>query len=125
MRAANTETNAMQGFATKALLWLEVLALSVGALQFAFVPNTVQRPLLAALALALLTASILLVRTVPTLQRPAARQYWVGIVALTLCVTLLAIATGAAQSALVTLYLIPLAGIALAFGRWWLVALLA
>lgn len=125
MRAANTETNAMQGFATKALLWLEVLALAVGALQFAFVPNTVQRPLLAALALALLTASILLVRTVPRLQRPAARQYWVGIVALTLCVTLLAIATGAAQSALITLYLIPLAGIALAFGRWWLVALLA
>lgn len=125
MRAANTATNAMQGFATRALLWLEVLALAVGALQFAFAPSTVQRPLLAALALALLTASILLVRTVPALQRPAARQYWIGIIALILCVTLLALATGAAQSALVTLYLIPLAAIALAFGRWWLVALLA
>lgn len=125
MRAATTATNAAQGFATRALLWLEVLALAVGALQFAFVPSTVQRPLLAALALALLTASILLVRTVPSLQRPAARQYWVGIAALILCVTLLAIATGAAQSVLVTLYFIPLAAIALAFGRWWLVALLA
>lgn len=125
MRAATTATNAAQGFATRALLWLEVLALAVGALQFAFVPSTVQRPLLAALALALLTASILLVRTVPSLQRPAARQYWVGIAALLLCVTLLAIATGAAQSVLVTLYFIPLAAIALAFGRWWLVALLA
>lgn len=124
MRAATT-ANAAQGFATRALLWLEVLALAVGALQFAFVPSTVQRPLLAALALALLTASILLVRTVPSLQRPAARQYWVGIAALILCVTLLAIATGAAQSVLVTLYFIPLAAIALAFGRWWLVALLA
>lgn len=125
MRAANTATNAMQGFATQALLWLEVLALAVGALQFTFAPSTVQRPLLAALALALLTASILLVRTVPALQRPAARQYWIGIFALILCVTLLALATGAAQSALATLYLIPLAAIALAFGRWWLVALLA
>lgn len=125
MRAANTATNATQGFATRALLWLEVLALAVGALQFAFVPSTVQRPLMAALALALLTASILLVRTVPSLQRPAARQHWVCIIALILCVTLLAIATGAAQSPLVTLYLIPLAAIALAFGRWWLVALLA
>jgi len=125
MRAANTATNAMQGFATRALLWLEVLALAVSALQFAFAPSTVQRPLLAALALALLTASILLVRTVPALQQPSARQYWIGIVALIVCVTLLALATGAAQSALVTLYLIPLAAIALAFGRWWLVALLA
>lgn len=125
MRAASTATNASQGFATRALLWLEVLALAVGALQFAFAPSTVQRPLLAALALALLTASILLVRTVPALQRPAARQHWVGIAALILCVTLLAIATGAAQSVLVTLYFIPLAAIALAFGRWWLVALLA
>lgn len=125
MRAANTATNAMQGFATRALLWLEVLALAVSALLFAFAPSTVQRPLLAALALALLTASILLVRTVPALQHPSARQYWIGIVALIVCVTLLALATGAAQSALVTLYLIPLAAIALAFGRWWLVALLA
>jgi diguanylate cyclase (GGDEF)-like protein len=125
MRAANTATNAMQGFATRALLWLEVLALAVSALQFAFAPSTVQRPLLAALALALLTASILLTRTVPGLQQPSARQYWIGIVALIVCVTLLALATGAAQSALVTLYLIPLAAIALAFGRWWLVALLA
>jgi diguanylate cyclase (GGDEF)-like protein len=125
MRAANTATNATHGFATKALLWLEVLALAVGALQFAFAPSTVHRPLLAVLALVLLMASILLVRMVPALQRPATRQYWVGIVALILCVTLLAVATGAAQSVLVTLYLIPLAAAALAFGRWWLVAALA
>jgi len=62
---------------------------------------------------------------VPFLQHPASRQHGVGIVALTLCITLLAAATGGAHSALVTLYLIPLAVVALAFGRWWLVALLA
>ncbi|HKE93805.1 MAG TPA: GGDEF domain-containing protein [Povalibacter sp.] len=125
MGSGNTATNPTQGFATKALLWLEVLALAIGVLQFAFAPNTVQRPLIAALALALLAVSIFLVRTVPALQRPAARQHWIAVVALILCATLLAIATGAAHSALVTLYLIPMAAVALAFGRWWLVALLA
>jgi diguanylate cyclase (GGDEF)-like protein len=117
--------DATPGFAIKTVLWLEIVALVAGALQFAFAPNTVQRPLLAVIALALLTASIPLVRIVPALQRPAARQHWVGVVALTLCITLLAAATGAAHSALVTLYLVPLAVIALAFGRWWLVALLS
>lgn len=125
MRAASSATNATAGFASRALLWLELLALAVGVLQFAFAPNTVQRPIVAALALALLSASILLVRIVPALQRPLSRQYWIGIGTSIVCVTLLALATGVAQSALVTLYLIPLAATALAFGRWWLVALLA
>jgi diguanylate cyclase (GGDEF)-like protein len=123
MRAAPI-ANAASGFAIKAVLWLEVVALVAGALQFAFAANTVQRPLLAVVALALLTVSIPLVRVIPALQRPVARQHWCSIAALTICVTLLAAATGVAHSALVTLYLIPLAAIALAFGRWWLVALL-
>lgn len=125
MRAANTAANAAPDFAIQAVLWLEVVALVTGALQFAFSPNTVQRPLLAVIALALLTVSIPLVRIVPFLQRPASRQHWVGIIALTVCITLLAAATGGAHSTLVTLYLIPLAAVALAFGRWWLVVLLA
>lgn len=123
MRAAPI-ANAASGFAVKAVLWLEVVALAAGALQFAFASSTVQRPLLAVIALALLTASIPLVRIIPALQKPVARQHWCSIVALTVCVTLFAAATGAAHSALVTLYLIPLAAVALAFGRWWLVALL-
>ncbi len=125
MQPANSATNPTQGFATAALLWLELLALAIGVLQFAFAPNTVHRPLIAALALALLSVSILLVRSIPALQRPVARQHWIAIVALIVSATLLALATGGAYSALVTLYLIPLAAIALAFGRWWLVALLA
>lgn len=123
MRAATTASNA-PAFAVQALLWLEIVTLVAGALQFAFAPSTVQKPLLAVVALALLTVSIPLVRVVPFLQRTAARQHVAGIGALTACITLLAIATGAAHSALVTLYLMPLAAVALAFGRWWLVALL-
>ncbi|MBB6093070.1 diguanylate cyclase (GGDEF)-like protein [Povalibacter uvarum] len=125
MRSSSSATNATTGFASTALLWLEILALAIGVLQFAFAPNTVQQPLVVALALAFLTTTILIVRTVPALQRPASRQHWIGIVSCVVYVTLVAAATGAAHSALVALYLIPLAAIALAFGRWWLVALLA
>ena len=121
MRNASAATNATPGFATKAVLWLEILTLAIGVLQFAFAPNTVSTPLIAALALALLAISIVLARIVPLLKNNPARQHWMGIATLMLTVTLLAASTGGAHSTLVTLYLIPLAVIALAFGRWWLV----
>lgn len=114
-----------QIFATRAVLALELVALAVGALQFAFAPETVTRPLLAAAGLALLSASILLVRTVPALQRSAPRRHWLAVAALLICITLLVIATGGVGSALVTLYLVPLAAVAVAFGRWTLVAVIA
>ena len=89
-----------QGFAASALLWLQLLTLAVGALQFAFVPATVERPLLAAVALALLTISMLLARTVPGSAASALTSALVDIVALLVCITLLAAATGAARSPL-------------------------
>ena len=61
MTAANSETNRAQGFATTALLWLELLALAIGVLQFAFAPRTVDKPFIAAIALALLSLSIVTV----------------------------------------------------------------
>lgn len=103
---------------------LELLTLAIGALQFAFVPVSVERPMLAATALGLLTVSILFSRTVPAFQRPIARQHCIDIGALVLCITLFAVATGSAHSVIVPLYLIPLVGASLAFGRWWIVLLL-
>lgn len=103
---------------------LELLTLAIGALQFAFVPESVERPMLAAAALGLLTVSILFSRTVPAFQRPIARQHCIDISALIVCITLFAVATGSAHSFLVPLYLIPLVGASLAFGRWWVVLLL-
>lgn len=114
-----------RGFAAVVLLWLHLLILTAGALQFAFVPHTVQQPMLAVVALALLTISMLITRSIPALQRPIARQHWIDVVSATLSVTLLCVATGAARSSLLPLYAIPLAGIAVAFGSWWLVVLLA
>jgi diguanylate cyclase (GGDEF)-like protein len=122
--SAEQPANTTIGFAARALLWLQMLTLAVGAMQFAFAPETVDRPLLAALTLGLLAASTLFVRTVPALRRSAIRQQCIEIAMLVVAVTLLAIATGAATSPLVTLYLVPLTGIALTFGRWWLVLLL-
>lgn len=114
-----------RGFAAAVLLWLHVVVLTAGALQFAFLPHTVQQPLLAVAALALLTVSMLITRSIPMLQRPLARQHWIDVTSLMLSVTLLCAATGAARSSLLALYAIPLAGIAAAFGSWWLVVMLA
>ncbi|HEY0939036.1 MAG TPA: GGDEF domain-containing protein [Steroidobacter sp.] len=125
MRSAQPAAAQTQGFAARALLCLQLLTLAIGALQFAFVPASVSQPMLAVAALGLLTFSILFARIVPALQRPLARQHGVDITSLIVCITLFAIATGAAHSFIVPLYLIPLVGAALAFGRWWIVLLLA
>jgi diguanylate cyclase (GGDEF)-like protein len=125
MRSAQSAAVQTQGFAARALLCLELLVLAIGALQFAFVPYSVNRPMLAAAALGLLTVSLLFARTVPALQRPLARQHCVDIAALIVCISMFAVATGAAHSFFVPLYLVPLVAAALAFGRWWIVLLLA
>jgi diguanylate cyclase (GGDEF)-like protein len=119
----DTKAPSIQSFATRAVLWLEVVALAVGALQFAFAQASVARPLIAAAGLVLSSASIVLVHTLPPLQRSYERQHWIAIAALLGSITLLVVATGGVGSALVTLYFIPLAAVALAFGRWALVAL--
>jgi diguanylate cyclase (GGDEF)-like protein len=112
-------------FAAAVLLWLHLLVLTAGAAQFAFAPYAVQQPLLAVGALALLILSMLITRSIPALQRPLARQHWIDVITLTISVTALCVATGAVRSSLLSLYAVPLAGIAVAFGSWWLVVLLA
>jgi diguanylate cyclase (GGDEF)-like protein len=112
-------------FAAAVLLWLHLLIMTAGVLQFAFLPQTVQQPLLAVIALTLLTISMLVTRSLPALHRPIARQHWIDVASTTASITLLCAATGAARSLLLALYAVPLAAIAVAFGSWWLVILLA
>ena len=114
-----------RGFAAAVLLWLHLLILTAGVLQFAFAPRAVQQPLFAVGALALVMLSMLITRSIPSLQRPIARQHWIDVTTLTISVTALCAATGAVRSTLLSLYAVPLAGIAVAFGSWWLVVLLA
>src|ERR1044072_581644 len=111
-------------FAAMVLLWLHLLVLTAGALQFVFVPQNVLQPLLAVGALTLLAVSMLITRSLRALQRQPASQHWIDIAVSTLCVALLCAATGASRSSLLPLFSVPLAGIAVAFGSWWLVILL-
>lgn len=108
----------VQDFVSRAILALEAVALSVGALQFVFAPSSVERPLLVALGLVCVALSMLLGRLVPQLQRSAAQRRWFTTVSLLLAITLLAAGTGMTRSALTTLYMIPLATHALSSGRW-------
>src|ERR1043165_7506323 len=114
-----------RSFAAAVLLWLHLLILAAGALQFVFVPQSVLQPMVAVIALAMLTVSMLITRSIPTLQRQIERQHWIDVAFSTLAVALLCFATGAARSSLLPLFSVPLAGIAVAFGSWWLVVLLA
>jgi diguanylate cyclase (GGDEF)-like protein len=114
-----------RGFAAVVLLWLHLLILVAGALELAFAQQAVQQQMLAVGALALITLSVLITRSIPALQRPLARQHWIDVITTMVAVTALCAATGAARSSLLSLYALPLAGIAVAFGSWWLVALLA
>ena len=50
----------VEGLVARALLWLQLLALALGALHFAFAPNAVQYTLIAAAALAALSEATLL-----------------------------------------------------------------
>lgn len=121
---AQPDNRTVQTFATGGVLWLELVALAVGVLQFAFAPSTVTSPLVAAGGLAILSLSLVLVRAIPALASATERRHWIEIAALLVSITLLAIATGGSGSVLVTLYLIPLATTALAFGRWVFVTLI-
>lgn len=122
---SNAARSSAEEFTGWALLGLELATLAVGAFQFAFAPATVTRPLTAVIGLVLLTLGMLVVRVLPPFQKHGVRQYWIEIAVLLTSVTLLAFASGAAHSAVLTLYLVPLAAAALAFGRWWIVVLLS
>lgn len=112
-------------FAAAALLCLHLLIVALGALQFALVPEQVLQPLLALGALALLTLTMLVTRSIPGLQRSIARRHWIEVGAEALSVALLCAATGAARSSLLPLFSVPLAAVAVAFGSYGFVILLA
>lgn len=123
MRSGSARTSAEE-FSNRALLALELATLAVGASLFAFASALVTRPLIAVVGLVLLTLGMLVVRLLPVFRRRPAGGHWVEIVVLIAGITLLALASGAAQSPVLTLYLVPLTAAALAFGRWWIILLL-
>lgn len=124
MRSGSARSSA-EDFSSKALLGLELATLAVGAFLFAFAPTIVTRPMIAVAGLVLLTLGILVVRLLPVFRRRPAGGHWTEIVVLIVGITLLAFASGAGRSPVLTLYLIPLTAVALTFGRWWIVLLVS
>ena len=118
MSIDRSKTN-VQHPSAQSLLGLHLVVLSIGVLQFAFVPSSVVRPLLAAIALAASTAALLLVRLLPALQTRPGHRHAIEIVTMIGSIALLAAATGAARSPLIALNVVPLVALGLVFGRSW------
>ncbi|HEU4602169.1 MAG TPA: GGDEF domain-containing protein [Steroidobacteraceae bacterium] len=121
MPADRPQFSSAAQFASRALLWMNALALVLAGLQFAFAPNTIQAPLVAGLSLLILAISTLLVRSFS--WRSSVYQHCVDLGVLTACLTAFAVSTEALRSAALPLFLIPLAGTAVAFATWWAVAI--
>lgn len=108
-------------FTSRALLWMNALTLVLAGLQFAFAPNAIVSALVAGLSLLILAMATLLVRSFSWPN--SLYQHSVDLGVLTACLTAFAISTGGLRSPAVPLFLIPLAGTAVAFASWWAVAI--
>jgi diguanylate cyclase (GGDEF)-like protein len=120
-RAAEPQTR----IADRALIAFELIVLAMGVLQFAFASASIERPLLAIGTLAALASLTVLLRLAPLVRARNSVQYGLDISVMCVAITLLAFASGAARSALTALYLLPIAAAAMAFGRFWIVLVVA
>lgn len=117
--ATDTATATARTSATRALLGLHLVVLSIGVLHFAFLPNATQRPLLAAGALALSTIVVILARVLPKADAPRGHAFEIAVMIAT--INALTLATGGTASMLLALNSVPLAAIGAAFASWWAV----
>lgn len=108
-------------FASRALLWMNALALVLAGLQFAFAPNSIEYALVAGLSLLILAIATLLVRSFSWPN--SVYQHSIDLSVLTACLAAFAISSGGLRSPALPLFLIPLAGAAVAFASWWAVAI--
>jgi diguanylate cyclase (GGDEF)-like protein len=105
------------------LLWYALVALIVGVLPFAFAPNIVEYPRVAAFGLVILAAATLLLTVPPLRHWPAVRRNLLAIAVLLCFATTLSFATGKGHSPLLVLYLLPLVATGGAFARpAWVIA---
>jgi diguanylate cyclase (GGDEF)-like protein len=121
MSADRPQFSSAAQFTSRALLWMNVLVLVLTGLQFAFAPMSVEKPLIAGVALLVIAVATLLVRTFA--WRHADQQHAVDLIVLSACLTAFVASSGAFRSPALPLFLIPLAGTAVAFATWWAVAI--
>lgn len=103
--------------ATHTLPWFALLALAVGTAPFAVSPATILKPGLAIAALIVLAAETLLTRIVPALRRRTGVRVVLDILALLAFASLMTSASGALDSHLMALFLLPLTAAAIVLSR--------
>lgn len=94
-----------------------MLALTLGALQFAWAPATMRSPWIGMSALGLLAAVSILVRALPATVLKPHPAYTTRVIVLLVYCTLILAAIGAPAGPLACMYLIPLACAAFSLGR--------
>ncbi len=104
--------------ATHTLPWFALLALAVGAAPFAVAREMLLLPRLAGFALAGLLLETALTRLLPLFQTRSGLRVLVDILALLAFAVLISAATGALESHLLALFLLPLTASAIALSRF-------
>jgi diguanylate cyclase (GGDEF)-like protein len=92
-----------------ALAWYALVALLVGVLPFAFTPNIVEHPRIAAVGLVVLAVTTISTMIPPLSRSPAMRRDIVSIAVLLGFAACISFATGKGHSPLLVLFLLPLA----------------
>ena len=123
--ATSRTVNSQSRNGARALLGLELATITIGVVQFAFAPEGIQRPLLAAIALvAFASASVLLWLWSST--RASNPTQGLAHVALGLiAVSSIAWFSGSAVTWMLAMYGLPIAAASVAFARWWATLLAA
>ena len=90
-------------FSSRALLWMNALALVLAGLQFAFAPNTIEAARVAGLSLLILAIATLLVRSFSWPN--SLYQHSTDLGVLTVCLTAFAVSSGGLRSPALPLFL--------------------
>lgn len=104
--------------ATHTLPWFALLAIAVGSAPFIVGSETFAHPLLARVALIGLCVETALTRLLPLFKRRVGLRVLLDILALLLFASLICVATGAMESHLLGLFLLPLTAAAIALSRF-------
>ena len=123
--ATSRTVNSQSRNGARALLGLELATITIGVVQFAFAPDGIQRPLLAAIALVTF-ASVSVLLWLWSATRASHTTQGLAHVALALiAVSSIAWFSGSAVSWMLAMYGLPIAAASIAFARWWATLLAA
>lgn len=103
--------------AASILLWFDLLALVIGVAQFAVARRSITHSVAAIVALVILLSIAATVRVIPRIRKSLVQRCAWDTFALFAMTAIFTYATGGAHSPLLTLFLLPLTGAAIALGR--------